>query len=189
MAAITGEHRLKSLWGLAVEVAVRFLDWMSGLQPGLCALLALLCPVWVIEPHGRAAQHESEIQVVGPEFCIRMPVVTRNLTGELRCLTSHAACRLQVGLVSQEPTLFQTSILENIALGRPGATEEEVFEAARKANAHKFISAMPAGYNTQVRWRSSGSNPALQLLRGLVQDLMPACSRCFRSGLARGCFC
>jgi ATP-binding cassette subfamily B (MDR/TAP) protein 1 len=60
---------------------------------------------------------------------------------------------LQVGLVSQEPTLFQTSILENIALGRAGASEEEIYEAARRANAHKFISAMPAGYNTQVRGR------------------------------------
>jgi hypothetical protein len=66
-----------------------------------------------------------------------------------------------VGLVSQEPTLFQTSILENIALGRPGATEEEVFEAARKANAHKFISVMPAGYNTQVSWHGRGSVTAV----------------------------
>lgn len=57
---------------------------------------------------------------------------------------------MQVGLVSQEPTLFQTTIFENIVLGRPGATEEEVYEAAKRANAHKFISIMPAGYNTQV---------------------------------------
>lgn len=57
---------------------------------------------------------------------------------------------MQVGLVSQEPTLFQTTIMENIALGRAGATEEEIHEAARRANAHKFISIMPAGYNTQV---------------------------------------
>lgn len=52
--------------------------------------------------------------------------------------------------MSQEPTLFQTSILENIALGRPGASDEEIQEAARRANAHKFISMMPAGYQTQV---------------------------------------
>jgi ABC-type multidrug transport system fused ATPase/permease subunit len=52
--------------------------------------------------------------------------------------------------VSQEPTLFQTTIFENIVLGRPSATEEEVYEAAKRANAHKFISIMPAGYNTQV---------------------------------------
>jgi ABC-type multidrug transport system fused ATPase/permease subunit len=57
---------------------------------------------------------------------------------------------VQVGLVSQEPTLFQTTIMENIALGRAGATEEEIHEAARRANAHKFISIMPAGYHTQV---------------------------------------
>lgn len=52
--------------------------------------------------------------------------------------------------MSQEPTLFATTIMENIALGRPGATEEEIHEAAKRANAHKFISIMPAGYNTQV---------------------------------------
>lgn len=52
--------------------------------------------------------------------------------------------------MQQEPTLFATSIKENILLGRPGATEEEVQDAARKANAHTFITSMPAGYDTQV---------------------------------------
>jgi ABC-type transport system involved in Fe-S cluster assembly fused permease/ATPase subunit len=56
----------------------------------------------------------------------------------------------QVGLVSQEPTLFATSIFENIMMGRPDASEKEVYEAARSANAHNFISAMPSGYQTQV---------------------------------------
>lgn len=75
----------------------------------------------------------------------------------------------QVGLVSQEPTLFQTSILENIALGKPGATVEEVQEAARRANAHKFISVMPKGYDTQVRACTAlGSVPSVLVfeLRG-----------------------
>lgn len=52
--------------------------------------------------------------------------------------------------MSQEPTLFQTTIYDNIAMGRPGATEDEIHEAAQRANAHKFISIMPAGYSTQV---------------------------------------
>ena len=58
--------------------------------------------------------------------------------------------RDQVGLVSQEPTLFATSIRENIALGRAGATEKEIQEAAKSANAHNFIAKLPKGYNTQV---------------------------------------
>lgn len=58
--------------------------------------------------------------------------------------------RSQVGLVSQEPTLFATTIYENIAMGREGATKEEVEEAARSANAHNFISHLPDAYQTQV---------------------------------------
>jgi ATP-binding cassette, subfamily B (MDR/TAP), member 1 len=53
--------------------------------------------------------------------------------------------RSQMGLVSQEPTLFATTIGENIAYGRPGATRAEVVEAAKAANAHAFISALPQG--------------------------------------------
>ena len=59
--------------------------------------------------------------------------------------------RNQVGLVSQEPTLFATSIRENILMGREGATEKEMQRAAEAANAHLFISKLPEGYRTQVR--------------------------------------
>jgi ATP-binding cassette subfamily B (MDR/TAP) protein 1 len=56
----------------------------------------------------------------------------------------------QVGLVSQEPTLFANSIYENIAIGREGATREEVEAAARSANAWTFINAMPEKFDTKV---------------------------------------
>lgn len=56
-----------------------------------------------------------------------------------------------IGLVGQEPALFATSIMENISLGRPGATLEECIEAAKAANAHGFISLLPYGYYTNVR--------------------------------------
>ena len=58
--------------------------------------------------------------------------------------------RDQLGLVSQEPTLFNTTIGENIRYGLPGATQEEVEDAARKANAHDFIMEFPQGYDTEV---------------------------------------
>jgi ATP-binding cassette subfamily B (MDR/TAP) protein 1 len=60
----------------------------------------------------------------------------------------------QLGLVSQEPVLFDTSILENIRFGTD-ATQEEVEEAARQANCHDFIVMFPEGYQTQV---GQGSN-------------------------------
>jgi ATP-binding cassette, subfamily B (MDR/TAP), member 1 len=58
--------------------------------------------------------------------------------------------RSQMGLVSQEPALFATSIKENILFGREDATFEDVVDAAKASNAHNFISMLPQGYDTQV---------------------------------------
>lgn len=58
--------------------------------------------------------------------------------------------RQQIGLVSQEPALFATTIKQNILLGRPDATTLEIEEAAKVANAHSFILKLPDGYDTQV---------------------------------------
>jgi ATP-binding cassette, subfamily B (MDR/TAP), member 1 len=55
-----------------------------------------------------------------------------------------------LGLVSQEPTLFATTIYENIAMGRAGATLDDVKAAAKAANAHSFIMQQPLGYDTLV---------------------------------------
>lgn len=63
--------------------------------------------------------------------------------------------RDQLGLVSQEPTLFNTTIGENIKYGYPSATQEEVEEAAKEANAHDFIMSFPDGYNTYVGERGT----------------------------------
>ena len=58
--------------------------------------------------------------------------------------------RDQVGLVSQEPTLFATTIRENIAMGRPGASNKEIEAAASAANAEAFISRLPERLDTKV---------------------------------------
>lgn len=58
--------------------------------------------------------------------------------------------RSQMGLVSQEPALFATSIKENIFFGKEDASMEEVVAAAKASNAHNFISQLPQGYDTQV---------------------------------------
>jgi len=63
--------------------------------------------------------------------------------------------RSQIGLVSQEPVLFDGTVHENIELGKDGATADDVTAAARKANAHEFISLLPDGYETQVGTRGS----------------------------------
>jgi ATP-binding cassette, subfamily B (MDR/TAP), member 1 len=58
--------------------------------------------------------------------------------------------RAQMGLVSQEPALFATTVHENILFGKEDATMEVVVAAAKAANAHSFISQLPQGYDTQV---------------------------------------
>ncbi|CAN6230721.1 unnamed protein product [Urochloa humidicola] len=62
--------------------------------------------------------------------------------------------RKHIGLVQQEPALFATTIYDNILYGKDGATETEVIEAAKLANAHSFISSLPEGYQTKVGERS-----------------------------------
>ncbi len=58
--------------------------------------------------------------------------------------------RSQIGYVSQEPVLFNTSIKNNILMGKPKATDEEVESALRKTNAWEFVSKYPDGVNTFV---------------------------------------
>lgn len=58
--------------------------------------------------------------------------------------------RNQIGLVQQDNILFSDTIKENILLGRPNATDEEIIEAAKMANAHDFIMDLPEGYDTEV---------------------------------------
>jgi ATP-binding cassette, subfamily B (MDR/TAP), member 1 len=82
--------------------------------------------------------------------------------------------RDHVGLVSQDPTLFATSIRENIAMGRAGATEKDIQEAAKAASAHNFISRLPQGYSTQVGEKgvqlSGGQKQRVAIARALLKN-------------------
>jgi len=81
--------------------------------------------------------------------------------------------RNQMALVSQQPVLFPRSIFYNIALGKDDATMEEVVEAAKMANAHNFISAFPAGYDTEVGDQgaqlSGGQKQRIVIARALIK--------------------
>ena len=73
---------------------------------------------------------------------------------DLRDLTKKSL-REQISIVLQDTLLFSTTIRENIAYGRPGATDAEIVEAAERAQAHDFITAMQDGYASQVGERGS----------------------------------
>ncbi|UNB47061.1 ABC transporter ATP-binding protein [Staphylococcus coagulans] len=82
--------------------------------------------------------------------------------------------RRQIGMVQQDNILFSDTVKENILLGRPDATFEEVVEAAKLANAHDFIMDLPQGYDTEVGERgvklSGGQKQRLSIARIFLND-------------------
>ena len=82
--------------------------------------------------------------------------------------------RAQVGVVLQDTVLFQGTIADNIAYGRPGATRQEVIQTARDADAHEFIAQMPRGYDSAVGERgltlSGGQRQRIGIARALIRN-------------------
>ncbi|MFJ9040294.1 ABC transporter ATP-binding protein [Streptomyces sp. NPDC102406] len=87
---------------------------------------------------------------------------------------SHAELRHGVVMVTQEAFLFSGTVADNIAIGRPEASREEIEEAARAIGAHAFIAALPDGYDTDVRKRggriSAGQRQLVAFARALLAD-------------------
>jgi ATP-binding cassette subfamily B protein len=85
-----------------------------------------------------------------------------------------ASVRESIAYVPQEPLMFHRSIRENIRYGRLDATDEEVIEAAKRANAHEFISELPDGYETLVGERgvklSGGQRQRIAIARAIIKD-------------------
>uniref|UniRef100_A0AAX7SSL3 Mitochondrial potassium channel ATP-binding subunit n=1 Tax=Astatotilapia calliptera TaxID=8154 RepID=A0AAX7SSL3_ASTCA len=79
-----------------------------------------------------------------------------------------------IGFINQEPVLFGSSVMENIRFGKPEATDAEVINAAKQANAHGFITGFPDGYNTVVGERgvtlSGGQKQRIAISRALIKN-------------------
>lgn len=82
--------------------------------------------------------------------------------------------RDHIGIVQQDVYLFAGNVMENIRYGRPDATEEEVIEAAKNANAHEFIMSLPEGYETDIGQRgiklSGGQKQRLSIARVFLKN-------------------
>lgn len=82
--------------------------------------------------------------------------------------------RQSIGIVQQDVYLFTGSIKENISYGKPGASDEEIIEAAKKANIHDFIMSLPDGYDTYVGERgtrlSGGQKQRISIARIFLKD-------------------
>lgn len=92
---------------------------------------------------------------------------------DIRSVTMQSL-RKQVRIISQDPFLFSRSIRENICYGMPDATDEAIEEAARKANAHEFITHLPDRYNTRILEGgvnlSQGQRQLISIARALLTD-------------------
>ncbi len=92
---------------------------------------------------------------------------------DLKDVTTHSL-RDQIGLVLQDSILFSESVKENILMGKPDASDEEVIAAAKAANAHEFIENLPEGYDTKVGERgvklSGGQKQRIAISRVFLKD-------------------
>lgn len=92
---------------------------------------------------------------------------------DVRSLTL-ASLRRQVALVFQEPVLLATTVAENIAGGRPGATRVEIVDAARRAGIHDIVESLPQGYDTELGERggtlSGGQRQCIAIARAMLRD-------------------
>jgi ATP-binding cassette subfamily B protein len=85
-----------------------------------------------------------------------------------------SSLRSQIGVIAQDPFLFSDTVRENIAFGVTGATDEQVEQAARLAQAHEFIAKLPDGYDTVIGERgitlSGGQRQRIAIARALIVD-------------------
>ena len=82
--------------------------------------------------------------------------------------------RARIGIVPQQTIIFGATAVENIRFGRPGATDDEVIEAAKMASAHEFIEKLPEGYDTYLGEKgarlSGGQKQRIAIARAVLKD-------------------
>lgn len=142
-------------------------------QPALQHISLKAEPGQMIALVGPSGSGKSTIANLIPRFYdVDSGVITID-DHDIRQVTA-ASLREQIGLVPQETMLFSTSVMENIRYGRLEATDEEVIEAAKAANAEEFIKELPEGYDTKLGERglnlSGGQRQRLAIARAILKN-------------------
>ncbi len=122
----------------------------------------------LIEDLNLAVTHGSRVAIVGPTGCGKTTLINLlmrfydvkggsiSVDGhDIRTLTRETL-RAQYGMVLQETWLRSGTVMENIAMGKPDATEEQIIAAAKMSHAHSFIKRLPEGYNTRLEGEGAG---------------------------------
>ncbi|HLH46352.1 MAG TPA: ABC transporter ATP-binding protein [Acidimicrobiales bacterium] len=136
----------------AAGAAVRFQSVRFGYlssQPVLDGFELALAPGETVALVGASGSGKSTAALLLPRFYDVQAGAVRVDGHDVRDVTM-ASLRSQIGVVFEESFLFSDTVRANIAYGRPDASEAEVEAAARMAEAHEFVSALPAGYDTVV---------------------------------------
>ena len=163
------------------------LDLMVSIfLPRFSLPLVYLFPPQVLDGFNLQIEAGKTYALVGPSGCGKSTVIQllqrfydpnagEVLVGGKNIRTLNTKwLRKNIGVVSQEPVLFDTTIANNILAGKEGATNEEMNLAAARANAHYFITQLPDGYETPVgeggTQLSGGQKQRIAIARALIRD-------------------
>ncbi len=155
------------------EVRFRDVNFSYDDEPVLSSIDLVVPPGQTVALVGPSGAGKSTFVSLIPRF-YEVDSGALELDGfDIRDLQKHEL-RSQIGLVSQTPLLFTGTVAENIRIGRPGASDEEVVEAARQANALDFIEQLPEKFETLVGQRgeglSGGQRQRVAIARAFLKD-------------------
>lgn len=159
-----------------MSARVRFENVTFGYEPGRPVLKGISFeaqPGQVVALVGTTGAGKSTLVSLLPRFFD--PVEGRVLVdGQDVRQVRLKSLRRHIAIVLQEPFLFPMTVAENIAYGQPHATQEQIEQAARAANAHEFIMRLPQGYHTVIGERggtiSGGERQRISIARALLKD-------------------
>ena len=142
-------------------------------RPVLSAIDLELEPGKIVALIGHTGAGKTSLASLVPRF-YDVQVGSVSIDGaDVRTVTL-ASLRREIGVIAQDPFLFSATVRENIAFGRPETTDEEIERAARLAQAHEFVEALPEGYDTVIGERgitlSGGQRQRVAIARALVVD-------------------